>query len=183
MPTIAYPGGKGRLAGKIVSFLPKNGRTYVEPFAGRGNLFWAAAERGLKFRRWWLNDIATAPFFKAIRQLGDRIKVPPRNRTEFERYREADRFGDPAAILLAPHLSFAGGHYDAGFKGGAGFGAGSGGVSRAGYQRALRECHTILARTHPRITALDWRRLGLEKLTDDDLVVFDPPYPNSNIRS
>jgi len=179
MPAIAYPGGKARLAGKIVSFLPKRGRAYVEPFAGRGNLFWAAVERGLKFRRWWLNDIATAPFFNAIQDLGDRIKVPPSSRAEFERYREADKSGDPAAVLLAPYLSFAGGFYDSGFQGGSGFG----GVSRTGYERALRECHKIIARTRPRITALDWSRLGLEKLTDDDVVLLDPPYPNSNIRS
>ena len=102
---------------------------------------------------------------------------------EFERYREAHRTGDPAAILLAPHLSFAGADYDAGFKGGAGFGAGSGGVSRDGYERALRQCHRILVRTRPRITGLDWRQLGLERLTEDDVVLLDPPYPNSNIRS
>lgn len=86
-------------------------------------------------------------------------------------------------MLLSPHLSFAGGFYDSGFKGGSGFGAGRGGVSRAGYERALRECHRILTRTRPRITALDWCQLGLEKLTEDDVVLLDPPYPNSNIRS
>ena len=183
MPTIAYPGGKARLANQIISFLPQQGRIYVEPFAGRGNLFWAAVERGLKFRQWWLNDIATAPFFEAIKQLGDKIEVPPRSRAAFERYREAHKSGDLAAVLLSPHLSFAGGLYDSGFKGGSGFGAGGGGVSRAGYERALRECHRILTRTRPKITALDWCRLGLEKLTEDDVVLLDPPYPNSNIRS
>lgn len=179
MPRIGYPGGKARLANKIISFLPPQGRIYVEPFAGRGNLFWAAADRGLKFQRWWLNDIATAPFFEAIKRLGDKIKVPASSRAEFERYREADKSGDPAAVLLSPYLSFAGGFYDSGFQGGSGFG----GVSRAGYERALRECHKIITRTRPRITALDWSRLGLEKLTEDDVVLLDPPYPNSNIRS
>jgi hypothetical protein len=58
-----------------------------------------------------------------------------------------------------------------------------GGVSSTGYERALRECHKILTRTRPKITALDWCRLGLEKLTEDDVCVIDPPYPNSNIRS
>jgi hypothetical protein len=32
--TIPYPGGKVRLAQTIVSFLPKSGRTYREPFVG-----------------------------------------------------------------------------------------------------------------------------------------------------
>jgi hypothetical protein len=37
-------------------------------------------------------------------------------------------------------------------------------------------------RTRPRITGLDWRQLGLERLTEDDVVLLDPPYPNSNMR-
>jgi len=57
-PKIPYPGGKTRLARRIISFLPREGRTYLEPFAGRGNLFWAAVELGLRYERWWLNDIA-----------------------------------------------------------------------------------------------------------------------------
>jgi site-specific DNA-adenine methylase len=94
MPKIPYPGGKARLAKQIISFLPKQGGTYLEPFAGRGNLFWSAVEMGLQYERWWLNDIATAPFFDAIRTHGHSIKVPPRSRQEFERQRDA--FSDVA---------------------------------------------------------------------------------------
>ena len=57
----------------------------------------------------------------------------------------------------------------------------NGGVSSTGYQRTLRECHQILTRTRPKITGLDWRQLGLEKLTQDDVVVLDPPYPNARV--
>ena len=109
MPAIPYPGGKARLAKQIIEFLPTEGHTYVEPFAGRGNLFWTAVERGLKFRKWWLNDLATAPFFEAIQKLGDKIEVPPRSKREFEKQREAYNSGDPTAVLLAPYLSFSGG--------------------------------------------------------------------------
>jgi modification methylase len=179
MPKLPYPGGKGRTARQIISFLPREGRIYLEPFAGRGNLFFEAAEQGLKFRRWWLNDVATAPFFEAILSHGHTIKVPPRSRTEFERQREAYKYGDPTAILLAPHLSFSGGLYEAGCKGGAGDGNDGGGVSSKGFQQTLRECHQILKRTRPKITALDWRQLGLEKLTQDDCVLLDPPYKNA----
>jgi site-specific DNA-adenine methylase len=181
MPAIGYPGGKARLANKIISFLPKHGRTYVEPFAGRGNLFWAAAEQGLKFRRWWLNDLNTAPFLEAIRTHGHKIEVPPRSRREFEKQREAFKYGDPTAVLLAPHLTFSGGLYES-CKGGAVCGDDDGGVSSTGYQRTLRECHRILTRTRPKITALDWKKLGLEKLKQDDVVVLDPPYPNAEVK-
>jgi hypothetical protein len=87
--SIPYPGGKGRLAKQIVSFLPREGRIYLEPFAGRANLFWEAAEQGLKFKKWWLNDLATASFLDAIRTHGDTIEIPRRSRAEFERQRRA----------------------------------------------------------------------------------------------
>jgi site-specific DNA-adenine methylase len=177
MPRIPYPGGKARLAKQIISFLPGEGRTYLEPFAGRGNLFWAAVEGGLKFRRWWLNDINTAPFFDAIQKLGDKIEVPPRSRSEFDRQREADKSGDPTATVLSPYLTFSGGGFRYAGKGG------EHAVSASGYQRTLRECHRILTRTRPRITALDWRKLGLEKLTQDDVVILDPPYPGADVKA
>jgi site-specific DNA-adenine methylase len=80
--SIPYPGGKSRLARTIVSFLPVRGRTFVEPFAGKGNVFWTAASQGLKFREWWLNDIATSRFFKAVKQAGHKLTVPTRSRRE-----------------------------------------------------------------------------------------------------
>jgi site-specific DNA-adenine methylase len=183
MPKIPYPGGKGRLAKQIVSFLPKKGGLYLEPFAGRGNLFWAAVEQGLQYRRWWLNDIATAPFFEAILSHGQRIKVPPRSRQEFEKQRDAFKGGDPTAILLAPHLAFSGGLYESGCKGGAGCGDDDSGVSSTGFQQTLRDCRKLLLRTRPKITGLDWRQLGLEKLTEDDVVLLDPPYIFAQVKA
>jgi site-specific DNA-adenine methylase len=177
MPAIPYPGGKARLAKQIISFLPREGRTYLEPFAGRANLFWAAAEQGLKFRRWWLNDINTAPFLEAIKLHGHKIEVPPRSKREFEKQREAFKYGDPTAIVLSPYFTFSGGGFRYAGKGG------EHAVSASGYQRTLRECHRILTRIRPRVTALDWQQLGLEKLTQDDVVVLDPPYPNAEVKS
>ena len=107
--TIPYPGGKGRLARTMVSFLPKHGRTFVEPFVGKGNIFWEAASQGLEYRDWWLNDLATSRFFHAIKHAGHKLKVPTRSRTEYERHREASISGDLNAILLEPYLSFSGG--------------------------------------------------------------------------
>ena len=98
---IAYPGGKVRLAQTIVSFLPKQGRTYCEPFAGRGSIFFAAASR-LHFERWWLNDIATSGFFEAIMRIGDTVDVPPRAEEEYYHQWELARRGDERAIILEP---------------------------------------------------------------------------------
>lgn len=178
-PTIPYPGGKARLAQEIVSFLPKYGRTYIEPFVGRGNLYWAAASAQLKYERWWLNDIATIPFFKAISEIGHAIEVPEHNRVEYERHREASKRGDPVAVLLEPLLTFGGGGYRcSGFRG-----THRGGVSSPTYQRTLRVCHTIMHRTNPRLSDLDWRDMGLDELGPRDTVVIDAPYPSTDVRS
>ena len=174
---IAYPGGKVRLAQTIVSFLPKVGRTYCEPFAGRGNVFWAAISKGLRYRRWWLNDIATAPFFEAITRIGNTVEVPPRVAEEYYRQWGRARRGDERAIILEPYLTFGGGGYGSG-----GFGNKKG-ASQSGYTKIIRECHRLLRDAVPRITALDWRDLGLEKLTEDDVVFLDPPYSNADVRS
>src|SRR5437016_4872751 len=135
-PTIAYPGGKARLAQEIVALLPKHGRSYVEPFCGRGNLFWSAASSSLKYEKWWLNDIATIPFFRAIREIGHVIEVPELSRAEYERQREASKGGASVAVLLEPFLTFGGnGYCCSGFRGNH-----RGGVSSRAYQRTLREC-------------------------------------------
>lgn len=171
---IPYPGGKARLAKQIISFLPRRGRVFA--FTGRGNLFWAAVEAGLQYEEWWLNDIATAPFFEAIKTHGHKVKVPPRSREEFEKQREAFKSGDPVATLLAPHLAYSGGLYESGVKGGSGCGDDDGGVTSTGYQQTIRECHRILHSTKAKITALDWTQLGLDTLTPDDVLICDPPY-------
>jgi transposase len=56
-----------------------------------------------------LNDIATMPFFHAIKELGHTVEVPEHNRDEYERGREASKRGDPVAALLEPLLTFGGG--------------------------------------------------------------------------
>jgi hypothetical protein len=84
VPGFAYPGGKKRIRNSIVSFMPKSGSTYAEPFAGRAATFWLAATT-LQFSKWWLNDIRTAAFFHAIISHGNTIHVPEHTREEFER--------------------------------------------------------------------------------------------------
>ena len=186
MPTIPFPGSKGRLAKQIVSLLPKRGRTYCEPFCGRGNLFWAAATAGLKYEKWWLNDISTIPFFRAVQRAGHTINVPDSSREEYERQREAYKSGDLTAELLQPFLTFnGGGYFEAGCKGRehATRNKHGRGVSGAGYERTIRECHQIMRKTRPRLTSFDWRKMGLEDLGPQDTAVFDPPYPGCNVGS
>ncbi|PYV65143.1 MAG: hypothetical protein DMG97_33055, partial [Acidobacteria bacterium] len=99
LPRIGYPGGKSGLAKPITRFMPPFGRRYVEPFAGRGNIFWAAATY-LNYEEWWINDLQTAPFFEALWDIGNSIIVPPLTAEEYERQKIAFAQGSREAILL-----------------------------------------------------------------------------------
>lgn len=139
-------------------------------------MFWEAVQQGLDYQRWWLNDLQTHTFLEAIKSHGDKVEVPVRSRRVFEYLRDQYKRGDVMATLLAPHICYSGGLYESGVKGGSGCGDDDGGGSAAGFQRTLRECRRILHQTNAKITGLDWTKLGLEKLTPDDVLIADPPY-------
>lgn len=172
-PTIPYPGGKARLAKTIVAMLPSNGGIYVEPFAGRGNVFWTAATK-LNYDRWWLNDIATAPFFEAIRDHGNTVRIPDRSREAYQHYRQSK---SAKSLILEPYLTYGGGGYTR-----AGFG-GKKSAGASGYQTTIRNCHSILSVTDPKITSVDWKDMELDSLEEDDVVFFDPPYYDADVRA
>ena len=177
--TVYRVSGRQKQVAQSIIHLPKRGRTNIEPFVGRGNLFWSAVSAGLKYERWWLNDIGTMPFFHAIKEIGHVVKVPERSRAEYKRQRAASKRGDPTAALLEPLLSFSGGGYlCSGFRG-----DNHGGVSSRAYQKVLRECHGILHNAKPRLTALDWRDMKLKDSGPEDTVLLDPPYPTTDVRS
>lgn len=164
------------MASKIVSFFPSCGKTYVEPFAGRGNVFWKAAST-LQYQSWWLNDIRTAPFFEAILAVGDTVTIPERalTRQELQPYVKAFQRGDLTAIIAEPYLTHSGRGFLYSGKKGKG-----GGAEQAGYQNTIRQCHNILHRTSPRITAVDWLQT-VNGLGADDFVYLDPPYIKANV--
>jgi site-specific DNA-adenine methylase len=175
-PRIDYPGAKGKLAPILVSMMPSQGHTYVEPFVGRGNVFFAAAST-LNFEEWTINDIATAPFFKAIIEKGKHIKVPERTRPEYLKQKQLFQCGDPRAILLEPYLTYSGGGYKKG-----GFGN-KRGVSAREYANRLRRCAELLSASRAKITALDWKELKLTTLSESDFVFLDPPYYGADVRA
>jgi site-specific DNA-adenine methylase len=172
-PGFAYPGGKKRIRNSIVSFMPKSGSTYAEPFAGRANVFWLAATT-LQFSNWWLNDLRTAPFLHAIISHGSTLEVPEHTRQEFERQKAVRHTGDPIAILLEPYLSYSGAGYAASYR------PTKGAPLRHHYQNTLRCAHQIMLQTQPTITNLDWK-LVVADLNDDDFAYVDPPYAAANV--
>jgi hypothetical protein len=167
-----WPGGKSLLSSEILKHVPKTGRKFVEPFAGRANLFFRAVAEGLKYQQWVLNDPLTAPFLRAVRDVGNKVAVPPRTCEEYSRKKALAHIGDQNALCLEPWLVFNGGTYDT-----AGWSSGGGRRSPEAYGESLQIACKALRDANPRITELDWLDcLQAEQLGPDDFVFVDGPY-------
>jgi D12 class N6 adenine-specific DNA methyltransferase len=90
IPKFRYQGSKGRLARRIARMLPPSGRRYVEPFAGRGNVYFAVAQL-LDYEFFWLNDTSTWQFFCDLRLgmgcLNVSWAIPEFSDAEFEKFK------------------------------------------------------------------------------------------------
>jgi site-specific DNA-adenine methylase len=73
IPTFPWDGGKSKLAPDILKFAPRRGQKFIDLFAGRGNIVLRAIHDGLDYENWVVNDILTAPFFRALRDYGDKF--------------------------------------------------------------------------------------------------------------
>jgi site-specific DNA-adenine methylase len=174
-PTFSYPGGKAKMAKMLVSMMPTEGRRYVEPFAGRGNVFWTAAGE-LDFQEWHLNDIRTVPWFNAILDHGHELKVPRCTRMEYFKRWSDYKNGCPYANMLAPFMTFSGAGYGAG-----GFRSNrKGGSTASGYQQSVRMAQHIMRATEPTLTSVDYRQT-LDGLGPDSFVYLDPPYLDADV--
>lgn len=184
IPAFAYPGGKARLAEDISAMLPRGNR-FVEPFAGRGNVYFHVAAHGM-YPSYWLNDIQTAPFLFTLR-IGHILSVPENTKENLVKFRARargkvgyrdGRFISPLqvnhAFLVEPYLCWNGGAYGQ-----------SGGTRRGtqvGYGEKIRAASEILRRTDTNITRLDYRKV-LGQCGDGDVVYLDPPYLNANVKA
>lgn len=172
-PAFAYPGGKARLANRIVGMLDIGAKRYVDLFAGRGNVFFAAAT--LHYDEYWLNDPVTAKFFRALMSWDKEILLPDDSTKDvFQEYRKKFYTGNDHeklnAILLEPYLSYSGfGYKHNGAR------VGVGGVTPEGYAANLKNAKAILHRTKPTITEMDWKDAFFQ-IREDDMVFLDPPY-------
>jgi len=88
IPRFAYQGGKGKLAKDIIRLLPMSGKRFIEPFAGRGNVYFHVAQR-LDYKEFWLNDHYMYRFLEALQHSmhdGMEWTVPERAETNKEFY-------------------------------------------------------------------------------------------------
>jgi site-specific DNA-adenine methylase len=173
IPSFPYPGGKGRLSSKIVEYIPKKGRKFIDLFSGRGNVTFRAIAEELGYNEWVLNDINMAPFFRAIRDYGAEFRATPITKAEYYRLGELAKQGDPHAWLMEPFLCYNGGRYFVNWT----KGAGGGRRKPESITNVVRLAHRLLVEKQVRITDMDWLDcLKAENLGPDDFVFVDAPY-------
>lgn len=171
-PTFRYPGGKANLSVELVKHMPRKGRKFVDLFGGRGNISFRGIHDGLEYDEWIINDIDRAPFYRAVKEHGDKFRCTEKTQAEFDRLKKLEKQGDVHALLMEPWLAWSGGTYDRG-----------GGTKEGGrrspesYEANMRLACEYLRKKDVRITQLDWLDcLQAEDLGPDDFVMVDAPY-------
>lgn len=173
-PTFKMHGSKGRTAPWISSLFPRF-RRLIEPFAGRGNIFFRACSDHT-FEEVLLNDRNTSPFLLALRDYqGDWSFVDegPLDREVWLRWKESPLSQERA--LAESYVARFGSSYDMGH-------ATAGGDSENGHSRRntisrMKRAQELLREKRALITGLDWEEFLLSQdLREDDLVYLDPPY-------
>lgn len=189
--TYSYMGGKARITNWLLEHFPYQGRRYIEPFAGKGNVYFAAVQ-SLNYTWWSINDRYTCPFFEAILQ-ADLRSLPESLEPEHEFILPNTRGHIP--LLLESIVSYGGkGYKSSGCK-----------IDwRWRYDKKRLVDKILVSRQLLRkanITPYDWREFlatfhgwipGEQKWEDDlsgseefkpglkfwpdDFIYFDPPY-------
>jgi len=178
IPSFGYPGGKVKLRKWLVNRMPLRGRKYVEPFAGRGAVFWLAVHM-LAFEEWHLNDPWTARWFDAIQRV-DLNALPERLSEVLMRFylrRCLDpktRVNDDVAVAIEDRTMYSGGSPSP---------SNNWKIrpSLAGLKRGIIRARAVLKSIRPTITALEWDKCGLENLSEEDFVYLDPPYDTAGV--
>ena len=173
-PTFKMHGSKSRLAPWVVGHFPKF-RRLIEPFAGRGNIFFRACG-DCSFEDVLLNDLSTHPFLEALRDYsGDWAFVDEGvlDKKVWEKWKTSPPSHERA--LAESYVARFGNTFSQGA-------ALAGGDSRNRHSRKntilrMQRGGELLREKNAQITGLDWAEflLGL-KLDSEDLVYLDPPY-------
>ncbi len=111
-----YQGGKSRIVNWLKLHFPSRGRIYLEPFAGRANVFFGIV-KSFSYQEWRLNDCNTANFLKAIKEI-DLKELDKINNADWSLFYDLSQKPDSLlAEVMAPIITFAGKGYKAGYVG------------------------------------------------------------------
>ena len=168
--TFGYPGGKARMTNWLFNYFPKEGKTYIEPFAGNGNVFFAA-KQVLHFKKWHINDQYSHDFLKAVIEV-DPETLPDRvSKEEFKVWKAKDKTN--AAIAIRPRVTFLSKGYDYGHSGDSGSHVGYRGEK---YKPMVQSAKELLTAPNVVVTGMHWENLPFNTYGPQDFVYFDPPY-------
>ena len=162
-----YPGGKAKIREQLFPYFPEEGHRYLEPFVGRGNIFFEWFKRA-DYKYYTINDLKLGQFFKALRNCDLKdlpLSVPPEM---FEVWVNRWLAGNDIAHVLEPKISFRGKGYDAGYQ--------KGRYNLTNYKPLCEAAQSILKDPRIIILRMDYIHLPWNDLQDDDFVYCDPPY-------
>lgn len=163
-PAFRHMGGKARLRKWLVDHFPDSGEIYLEPFAGKGNVFFEARQQ-LNFSQWILTDYDTK-FLNALMD-ADLNALPAKvDREDFEYWRSGK---GPITTLIEPRITYAGKGYRYGFSGSSGTHVGYSGPI---YKRVCEAARLLLA--NAQIAESHWED-ALVNL-NPTFTYLDPPY-------
>lgn len=188
---IPYQGSKRRLAGTVLSFLPRAINTLFEPFAGSGAITIAAAQRHLA-RRYVINDslvplvgiwqgILTSPGDLANRYRAIWQQQLGRERAYYEAIRDAfNADGDPAKLLylLARCVKNAVRFNRYGFFNQSADNRRKG-TNPEKMASNIHSVHSLLS-PHCEAMATDYSQV-IAEARSGDLVYMDPPYQGTSL--
>jgi site-specific DNA-adenine methylase len=154
--------------------MPKEGNKYIEPFSGRGNMYFLS-KKNLKFNEWILNDLC-CPFLPVLATM-DEIDFPQEMTWElFVECREKRKHNDVSSILIEPaigHLGHFGSSWKQKYKNTRPW-------NKSEYTDILLQAKNLL--TGATISNVTWSALPWDSFNSEDFVYFDPPYMNTEHR-
>jgi DNA adenine methylase len=167
--TFGYPGGKARMTSWLFNYFPKEGRQYIEPFAGVGNVFFAA-KKTLHFKKWHINDQYNYAFLKSLIEI-DPETLPDRvSKEDFEKWK-SDK--SHAANVIGPRITFLSKGYEYGYSGDSNNHIGYRGER---YKPMIKTAKELITLPNVTVTGLHWEKLPYTTYNKQDFVYFDPPY-------
>ena len=166
---VRYPGGKAKILDWLLPIFPQTGRRYVEPFAGRGNVFFAVFQRAL-FESYHLNDLNTGSFFGALARcpVNDLPATVEDVMLSFEHWRDRAALLDPVALAIEPFVTFRGKGYASGRE--------QERYNKATASRRISAAQSILQQSSVSWSKKDWIWLPWEEYDEHDFIYLDPPY-------
>jgi len=165
IPSFRHMGGKARLRKWLISHFPAQADMYLEPFCGKGNVYYAACDSLFCFN-WILADI-DGSFLTAL-QTANLNELPETvEKADFSFWRNSS---SPIATLIEPRITFAGKGYRYGFSGSSGTHVGYNGAL---YKKVCEQARTLLK--NALIITGDWETT-IQYAQNEAFVYLDPPY-------